>query len=334
MIRVLITGANGFVGSHILENMLQQPNIEVIAACRDKSKLVASFTGEVRQGDLRDEKYRHNLLDDIDMVCHAAAWTALWGHREDSEALYLEPSLKLIDLAASKGIKRFINVSTTSANPAESRNAFSPGIKRRFWPHLNSVINIENYMQKKASKEIQMINLRLGIFAGERYGLGLLPILLPRLKTHLVPWVSAGRTSMPIIDGRDIAQAFTQACLAKDLKPYESFNIVGPSIPNVRQVIEFIHQQYQYPKPHFSVPFCIAYPFAQLIESIDPIVPWEPLVTRSIIHLLENTDVDNQRAFERLGYQAKFDWKIAVSNQINEIIRQNNPAMKMAKQII
>ena len=179
-----------------------------------------------------------------------------------------------------------------------------------------------------------MTNLRLGLFAGERYGLGLLPILLPRLKTHLVPWVSAGTTAMPIIDGRDIAQAFTQACLAKDLKPYESFNIVGPSIPKTREVIAFIHQHYHYPKPHFSVPFFIAYPFAQLMEWLNPVVPWEPLVTRSIIHLLENTDVDNRRAFNLLGYQPQFDWKIAVSNQIGQIINDNHPAMKMAKQIM
>jgi len=179
-----------------------------------------------------------------------------------------------------------------------------------------------------------MINLRLGLFAGERYGLGLLPILLPRLKTHLVPWVSSGKAAMPIIDGRDIGQAFMKASLARDLNNYEAFNIVGPTIPKAREVIEFIHHKFNYPEPHFSVPFFIAYPFAQLMELLDPIVPWEPLVTRSIIHLLEDTHVNNNNAFDAFAYQPEFSWQDSVSLQINSLIEKNETPMKMAKPII
>lgn len=334
MKKILITGANGFVGSHILACMMQHPEIEVIAACRNKEKLIPEFKGEVRQGDLKDSDYVDKLLDGIDVICHAAAWSSLWGHKKDSKNLYLDPSLHLIDQAIKKGVKRFINVSTTSSSPAQSANPFSTGIKKSFWPHLSNVIEIENTMMRRCNDGCQMINLRLGLFAGERYGLGLLPILLPRLKTHLVPWVKAGQTAMPIIDGRDIGQAFMKASLATGLNDYDAFNIIGPTIPKAREVIEFIHQEFFYPKPHFSVPFFIAYPFAQLMELIDPIVPWEPLVTRSIIHLLEDTFADNNKAFNELGYKPEFGWKESVSMQINSLIEKNESPMKMAKPII
>jgi len=332
--RVLITGATGFVGSHILEQMMNHPEIEVIAACRDHSKLLPAFKGEVREGDLRDQGYVETLLENIDTVCHAAAWTALWGHRQESETLYLQPSLNLIDQAIKKKIRRFINVSTTSANPGLSANPLSPGLQSAFWPHLANVVKIENTMKEHAHEGCQMVNLRLGLFAGERYGLGLLPILLPRLKTHLVPWVKSGNTAMPIIDGRDIGRAFALACLA-DIKPdFDAFNIVGPIIPSTREVIEFIHQHFPYPQPHFSVPFYIAYRFAWLMEKLDAIVSWEPLVTRSIIHLLEDTHADNHKAFRQLGYQAEIHWQDAIKKQIDCLHEKNLPPMKMAKEIL
>jgi len=333
MKKILITGSTGFVGSHILEHMMQQTDIQIIAACRNPSDLPATFNGEIRQGDLRDFAYIDHLVKGVDVICHAAAWSSLWGHAKESRSLYLEPSLTLIDQAIKQGVKRFINISTTSACPSQSADPFSPGIKKTFWPHLSSMIEIENTMQRRASEGCQMINLRLGLFAGARYGLGLLPILLPRLKTHLVPWVNAGKTAMPIIDGRDIGQAFTLASLATGLKNHENFNIVGPSIPNAREVIEYIHNEFGYPKPHFSVPFFIAYPFAQLMELIDPLVPWEPLVTRSIIHLLEDTHADNKKTIDLLGYQPAFSWQEAVSRQIESMHARNEAPMKMAKQI-
>jgi len=94
MKKILVTGANGFVGSHILA-ALQQQNMEVIAACRDKSKLPEWFTGEVREGDLRDPAYTNSMLQDINTVCHAAAWTSLWGHAGQSRELYLKPAFPL-----------------------------------------------------------------------------------------------------------------------------------------------------------------------------------------------------------------------------------------------
>ncbi len=332
---VLVTGANGFVGTHTLKSLMKLDGINLIAACRDRSKLISTFNGEVREGDFRDDNYLDAMLDGVDVVCNAMAWTALWGHKKQSKALYYEPVIKLIDKIIEKGIERFINVSTTSAaSPEKSSDAMSSGISRSFWPHLCNVIEIENYMRDKANDTTAMINMRFGIFAGEHYALGVLPILLPRLKTHLVPWVAGGKTSLPVIDGRDIGEAMKCAAIAEDLKVYQSFNIVGKEVPTVRDVIMFIHDEFGYPKPHFGVPFFIAYRFAWLMEMLDFIVPWEPLITRSVVHLLEEVSVDNQRAGVMIGYQPEHGWKDAVSTQIIEMKKSQKTAMSMARPVV
>lgn len=327
---ILITGANGFVGSHILETMHTRDDVRVIAACRDANKLPTFYKGEVREGDLRDDNYLNSLLTNVDIVCHAASWTSLWNYQQESTDFYLKPSIKLIDKLASTKVQRFLYVSTTSvASPMKSADALSQGIKRKYWPHLCRVIEIEDHMRTKANENCTMVTLRLGLFAGKRYSLGLLPILLPRLRSHLVPWVKGGKTSMPMLAGQDIGLAFSLAATAENLSGYEAFNIVGPVVPTVRQVITFIHDQYGYPKPHYSVPFFLAYPFAWLMEKIDPVLPWQPLVTRSIIHLLEEVNVNNDKARDRLGYMPTINWQQAIREQINEMDSRQTENMDM-----
>jgi nucleoside-diphosphate-sugar epimerase len=332
--KVLVTGATGFVGSHVVEALERQGDVQVVAACRDSSRLPRGFSGEVRVGDLRDPLYRKRILGDAEVVCHAAAWSSLWGHEELSRKLFLEPTLSLIADAKAAGVRRFINTSSTSAAaPDRSADGMSRGIPRRFWPHLCNVIAVEDVLREQANAGFQVINLRFGIFSGRRYSLGLLPILVPRLKTHLVPWVAGGRTGLPIIDGRDIGQAFALAAGGNGLAAYESFNIIGPSVPTVRQVITFLHDEYGLPAPHFGVPFGLAYPFAWLMEAIDPLVPWEPLVTRSIIHLMEEVHADNSKARRMLGYQPEHDWRDAIRLQMGEMLEHQTRPMGMAKPV-
>lgn len=332
---ILVMGATGFVGSHVLEALLQREEVDPIAACRDRRKLVPAFKGAVREGDLRDAAYRKSVVEGVDVLCYAAAWSSLWGHSQESRALFLEPSLALIEDARAAGVKRFINTSTTSAaSPDDSADPMSRGIERSFWPHLCNVIAIENALRRSAGPGFQVVNLRLGIFAGRRYGLGVLPILVPRLKTHLVPWVAGGGTSLPLIDGRDIGQAFALAATSDDLtEDYESFNIVGPLVPSVREVISFLHQEFGLPTPHFGVPFAAAYPFAWLMEKLDPIMPWEPLVTRSIIHLMEEVDANNRKAEQRLGYRPVHSWQDAVRTQMTEMQAYQTRPMRMARPV-
>jgi len=53
----------------------------VVAACRDASKLLAHYSGEVRVGDLRDSDSLDRVVAVIDIVCHTAGWGSSWKMR-------------------------------------------------------------------------------------------------------------------------------------------------------------------------------------------------------------------------------------------------------------
>lgn len=334
MTTILVAGATGFIGHHTLSWLSGQEGIRLIAACRDRRRLPVGLPVEVREGDIRDPDYLEGLLEGVDVVVNAVAWTSLYGHADESERLFYRPTLALIDTFMRSSASRFVNISTTSAAaPDHSADAMSQGIERPFWPHLCNVVRIEEALRERASAGKSVVNLRLGLFVGEHYALGLLPILLPRLRTHLVPWVAGGRTQMPLTDGRDLGQAMGRAALAKELSGYNAFNIVGTEVPSVREVLLHLHEEYGLPKPHFGVPFAMAYPFAWLMEKLDSLVPWEPLIVRSIIHLLQNTDADNTRAMQQLGYRPQYHWHESIRLQIDEMNRLQTHGMKMAREV-
>ena len=321
--KILVTGATGFLGTNILQAFQGVENIEVIAACRDKTKLAEFFIGEIREGDLRDSSYLKTMLKDIDVVCHAGTWAAMWSHKQLEKQNFYLPTKQLIETAINAGVKRFLLANTAViANKAEARQPiddFSSKAKTGFWPHLDYLVDIDNFMQTNANRGMQMVSMRLGHFIGKGNKLGLVPVLVPRLKTYLVPWLSKGHSRLPLITDTDSGKSFVKASLANSLNNYESFNICGSSFPTTKEVIEHIHQQTGLPKPLFSVPYALGYPFAWLMEKLYPLLPGKaPFLTRSIVHLAEDWHCDTRYANEKLGYLATKDWQDAMNEALQE----------------
>ena len=126
-------------------------------------------------------------------------------------------------------------------------------------------------------------------------------------------------------------QAMGRAALARGMEAYQSFNIVGTEVPTVRDMMLFLASEFGLPKPHYGVSFPLAYAFAWLMEKLDPIVPWDPLIVRSIVFLLEETNADNERARRMLGYEPRHDWREAIRLQFREMTVRETVAMPLAK---
>jgi nucleoside-diphosphate-sugar epimerase len=69
------------------------------------------------------------------------------------------------------------------------------------------------------------------------------------------------------------------------------------------------------------------------MEKLDPLVPWEPLITRSIIHLLEDVGADNSKAEHLLGYQPAHSWREAIREQMTEMALRQTQPMSMARPV-
>jgi nucleoside-diphosphate-sugar epimerase len=301
---------------------IEHTNIEIVAACRDSTKLLPAYKGEVRVGDLRDPDYLDRVLVNIDIVCHTAGWSSFTRKPEESEKLYLEPTIDLIKHAIEWRVPRFVNLSNIAvANPAQRNDACAQGRPRRYWPMMNCMLAVENYMQAHASIGCTFVNLRAGIYNGQRLNFGLLPFLLSRSNSTFLPFIRGQLGYLPLIDGQDIGQAFARAALAPESAQYESINVVGPECPEQSDVFRFLHQHYKHSTLKTGLPAIFANPYLQL-RALFQNSSSHPLITRSLANQLLNPAISNSKAYDLLGYDPQTSWQASLLNLIKNANNQ------------
>jgi len=118
MATILLTGATGFVGRHILEE-LQQRGHKVVIAVRpnwqSRIEIDSDLTQIIETKDLFLENYDWwcNTLEGVDLVVHSA-WYAEPGSYLTSEKNLdcLSTTLLLAKAATAMGVKRFVGLGT------------------------------------------------------------------------------------------------------------------------------------------------------------------------------------------------------------------------------
>lgn len=114
--RILLTGATGFLGSHLAKRLLAD-DYEIIAIKRNSSSLhrIASFASDIEFLDSESLDFSE-LFDSakrIDVIIHAA--TCYGRNNETASEIFsanTEFPLRLLDAGARAGVKLFINTDT------------------------------------------------------------------------------------------------------------------------------------------------------------------------------------------------------------------------------
>lgn len=119
MSKILVTGANGFVGSSLCET-LHRRGVDFVPAVRN-----ADLNGQISVGDLGPDTDWTVALEGCDVVIHLAARVHVMNDSANDplaafRAVNVDATLNLARQALAKGIKRFVFISSIKVNGEET----------------------------------------------------------------------------------------------------------------------------------------------------------------------------------------------------------------------
>jgi nucleoside-diphosphate-sugar epimerase len=151
MLKVLITGYSGFIGSHLVDELKSKFQINLLG--RTKPSLGCQYLNAT----INNHSDYSSILDSVDVVIHVAARTHIMNDTEicpldEFRAVNVKGTLNLAQQAANKGVKRFIYISSIKVNGEKT----SPGHP---FTQIDEKRPVDDYGLSKSEAEEQLEKL-------------------------------------------------------------------------------------------------------------------------------------------------------------------------------
>ena len=308
--KILITGASGFVGSAVLRKLLDAGH-EVRALVRKNSdrRNVSALTVELIEGDLGDSDSLRRAVSGCDRLYHVAADYRLW--IPDPEKMYrinVQGTVDLMRRAAEAGVSRIIYTSSVAAlglnsdgTPADEE---TPNSLERVIGHYKR----SKYLAEQAvlglvrDEGLPVVTVNPSTPVGPR---DVRPtptgkMILDTLNGKMPAFVDTG---LNIVHVDDVAQGHL---LADEYGAIGEKYILGGEDMSLQSILQQISAMAGRRPPRIRIPHNLIIPVAWMMERIAGVSGKEPLATVDSIRMAKKKMYfSSARARERLRYQPR-----------------------------
>jgi nucleoside-diphosphate-sugar epimerase len=205
----LVTGAAGFIGSHVVDELLSRGS--PVRAFVRPGRTRFSWPGsqcEIVEGDLRDPAQVRAALEQVDVVFHCAAAAG------NSPRQNLEHDLScvrnLLDAAPVCGVRRIVLVTGLSVLGLVNMDGATEDWPRRrsYDPELQTKVLVEE--TASAEKDIEVVLIRTGFVYGPRDRRNW-PRLAEAVRGGSFLYIGSRRNVLPLVYVTDMADAIVRA---------------------------------------------------------------------------------------------------------------------------
>jgi uncharacterized protein YbjT (DUF2867 family) len=281
---VVVTGAAGFVGTHVCRTLVRQ-GWRVRAFVHDAMKAagrLADLPVEFRVGDVRDARALESALAGAGAVVHLAA-IAIERGGSTYESVNTDATRTLIGFARQAGIRRFVFMSQNGASASSpSRFLRSKGIA-------------ENFVRES---DLEWTVLRPSVIFGPEDEFVNVLARLARITPLMLPLPDGGKARFQPIAVRDVA-AVVALSLQREEMISGSYPLGGPAPLTLRQMTERILTAMRARRAIVGIPRALLRP---LIAALQRVVP-NPPVTTTLLDLLGSDNVVPDNTLAELGVE-------------------------------
>lgn len=319
--KALVTGANGFTGSHLV-NILQQRGDSVVGLVRKSSNLdrLGDRSFELVYGDITDRDALRKAMSEVDTVFHTAAYVELGlVNAAEMERVNVEGTRAVMEVAQELGVPKVVYCSTIGIYGDTQGQVIDENFKRT-QTNFSSAYDSTKYeaqqiVDRLAAQGLPVVSVMpSGIFGADDPHFG--PVLKQFLKGKLKLWAGGDRIT-GIVHVDDLANAMILA--AQKAKPGEHY-IISASDLKTREMFEILSKLTGIPVPG-EAPKPLVKLVGNILDPVGRLLNWQPPLSRERVHYVYDrcVRVDATKARKELNWQPR-----SVSQTLTEIVKTIN----------
>lgn len=316
--KVLVTGANGFTGSHLVKALQQRGDV-VVGLVRQSSNL-ARLSGcpvELVYGDISDREALKTAMTGVDWVFHTAAYVELGlVDAAKMERVNVAGTRAVMEVAQQAGVSKVVYCSTIGVF-GDTQGRVVDETFQRTQTNFSSAYDRTKYeaqqiVDRFAAQGLPVVSiLPSGIFGADDPHFG--PVLQQFLKGGLKVWAGGDRIT-GIVHVDDLVTAMILA--AEKAQPGEHY-IISAGDLTTREMFSLLSQKTGIPVPR-EAPKPLVTLVGNILDPIGRLLKWQPPISRERVHYIYDrcVRVDATKARTELGWQPR-----SVAQTLNEIVQ-------------
>lgn len=310
-----VTGANGFVGSQVVRELLRRGcDVTALVGADLGAENLAGLPVKIRELDLLDRGSVRRALAGAQTVIHSAACYAFWMRDpRDFYRVNVEGTRHVLEAARELGCRKLVHTSSTAtlspgfhANPTGSEIGDEDNVLdlRRFRGHYKmSKAMAEVLALREAARGLPLtiVHPTTVLGPGDRR-----PTPTGTIVVHFLNGRMKAYTNLiqNFVDVRDVAAGHVLA-LEKG-RAGERYVLGGENHP-MSEIVRMLAEITGLPAPWFAIPHPLLHVMGRINEWIaDHVTQREPLVPfEAKLHAVDSRPFDSSKARRELGFSAR-----------------------------
>ena len=287
--KIAVFGGTGFVGSYIIDNLIEsQYTPRILVRENSKKKIISADKCEVIIGDIFDEEAIREVINGVDAVIYTIGLIREFPSLGITfEKLHFEGAVKCMDLSSEAGVKRFILMSANGVCPDGT------GYQKTKWMS-------EQYLK---NTDLDWTIFRPSTIFGDPRGNGRpefftqlksdlidLPLPAPLFHQGLLPF-NAGNFLMSPIHIKDVAQFFVKSI--KEEKYYGQVFELGNENHTWKEMLKMLTTALNKNKLMIPAPIGPIMAVASVLDRFS----WFPATKDQLTMLAEGNTCDSSKLF-------------------------------------
>ena len=328
---VLVTGAAGFLGSHVTDLLVEsgeRPRLLV----RPGETVGRLAEADVYEGDIADRATVEALLGGVDRVINCAARTGPWGPDGEYERTNLRGLETLVRAALAAGVRRVVHVSSATVHGIDVNGAADENapLREEPNPYSRSKVAGERLLERMIRDEGAPVTIvRPGWIYGPR-DTASFGRVARKVDEGSMVMAGSGHNRVPLIYVRDAARGVLLASSA-DRAPGRCYLLVNDEPVTQRAFLEAIAGELDAAPPTRHIPYRLGLLLGALAEGAWRLLRREtpPPVTRFGLQLLGGENrFDITRARRELGFSPTVGLAEGVMHSVNWYREAHAPPRK------